>query len=113
MKKFALWMTTVVALAAGGVAMTASPAAAARSIGWMSSDTVALICALAHGKFHDWGGGNYDCLLNGVWIMCDSSDCYVIRTQPNRETIYIDTPWGKIIVPPGDEPIEFPEIPRG
>jgi hypothetical protein len=107
-----LTIVAAIALAAGGVAVTPAPAAAAQKIPRIGPGGLKVICAILGGSYHEYPGtGLYECLLNGVWVMCDPVDCHIVRTEPAREDVVVRTEYGLYIVPADGGPITFPAVP--
>jgi hypothetical protein len=104
-------LTVAAAVAAGGVAVTPAPAAAAQKIDRIDPATLKFICALLDGRYNNYGNGLYECLLPGIWVMCDRVDCHIVRTEPVREDVVIRTEYGLYIVPADGGPVTFPTVP--
>jgi hypothetical protein len=90
-----------------------APAAAAQKIGRVGPGWLKVICDLLGGTYNDYPGtGLYECLLpGGPWVMCDPTDCHIVRTEPPREDVVIRTEYGLYIVPADGGPITFPAVP--
>jgi hypothetical protein len=108
-----LTVAAAVVFVAGAVAVAPAPAAAAQKIGRVGPGWLKVICDLLGGTYNDYPGtGLYECLLpGGPWVMCDPTDCHIVRTEPPREDVVIRTEYGLYIVPADGGPITFPAVP--
>lgn len=107
-----LTVAAAVAFVAGAVAVAPAPAAAAQRIDRIGPGGLKFICDLLGGTYNEYPGtGLYECLLPGVWVMCDPTDCHIVRTEPPREDVVIRTEYGLYIVPADGGPITFPTVP--